>query len=118
MIDNSIELEEKSSPSDKLFNKLSIVFAAVSLGIFFICLVMFCVDKNIGLNLFKYAVYPIILINLFSYVFSIPQLLRNRYFSALLGFLIAAACLIGVIIFVVFQYIYFGRVYMVPFVFL
>lgn len=115
-IKESIGLDEKSSHSDRLYNRIALA-SGISAGALLISsLAAYAVNEISGLYAFQTVFYPVVLLLLLSFVFGIGERLRNRYFTSGLALIIAVVVTLGLAAFMTAQGILYQAVYVWPFV--
>ena len=123
-IDEALELDEKQTPSDRIFNAVALgtgIFAGLLL---LVCLILYLsitqaavLDTPFYIYAWLLLFYPILIMALVGLYFSVGQLMRNHYFTTIFAVLLntlAAAALITVLIIQAAR----GQIYIVPFYFL
>lgn len=117
-IEDAIEMEEKSTPSDKIYNTGAVVTSLLAFLLNITFLIVFLVDQNAGLLTWQYTFYPMLVFNIAAIYLSFAQVLRNRYLSATLSSALAVLNLIGIVVVIILQAVLLKQIYIVPFIFL
>lgn len=114
-INQSIEIENKSSHADRLFNGLSLTGSLLACALLLGALIAYAVDVQSGLIAFACVFYPLVVFEIVAFVFGIQELVRNRYFTSILSVSLASVVLLGTVAFLILQGVYFGGVAVFPF---
>ena len=113
-INQSIEIENKSSHADRLFNGLSLTGSLLACALLLGALITYAVDVQSGLIAFACVFYPLVVFEIVAFVFGIQELVRNRYFTSILSVSLASIVLLGTVAFLILQGVYFGGVAVFP----
>ncbi len=114
-INNSVDLEERSPNSTKLFTRMSIIASITSLFVFFVGVIAYQIDELIGLNVFSSIFIPMLILFTFSFYLAVCERLRAKYLSARLAVLLSILSLIATLAFMALELIKYGRIYIAPF---
>lgn len=114
-INQSIEIENKSSHADRLFNGLSLSGSTLACALLLGALITYAVNVRSGLIAFACVFYPLVVFEAVAFVFGIKELVRNRYFTSILSVSLAAVVLLGTVAFLILQGVYYGGVAVFPF---
>lgn len=114
-LNQSIDIDNKSSHADRIYNGLSFTAAVLSCALLLAALIAYLVDPAKGLFVFAVVFYPTAVLIVVSYVFGIAELLRNRYFTTILAVVLTSAVLIGTVVFIILQGALLNNVAIFPF---
>lgn len=106
------ELDEKSAPSDKFNNRLTLILSLISVALMLTCAIIGLVDRAIAVSVFKILFFPFALITLVSIYLGIFQLVRNPFAMAFIAIIIDAITVAVVVAFIIFAYAYTGNVHL------
>lgn len=113
----SMEMDDKSVYSHKVYNTVALISSITSAVLEVLCFILYLTVPQIGLYTFSLVFYPLAILLLVTFFFSIPELLRNIYMSSLIALLVASVMIILLIVAVFLQGFLLGTVYIVPFMF-
>lgn len=116
-IQGSMELEEKGTRSDHIYNMVALVCALVAAALELSSLIAFLIYNTAGFRLWSIFFYPMLIAIIGAFFFSTSELFRNRYFKSLLAFLIASIVTVIAVIFIVVQAVVYKQVYIIPFIY-
>lgn len=114
-LNESIDLEERSPTSSKLFTKLSIISSLIALLMFFGCAIMYQINHTLGLNAFAAVLIPKTLLLIISLYLGIAERLRGKYMGAVIALLLCVALTLAIISVFVFELAVYGEVFIAPF---
>lgn len=114
-IAESLEMEEKSAPSDRLYNGLSLACSIAAVALFLTSIVTYFVNRDAGLAVFLRIFYPMLILMIAGLALGLTELLRNRYFTSVLSVQLSAIAFLATIAFVIAQGVLYGRVFILPF---
>lgn len=114
----SLEMDEKSVYSHKVFKTVSIISCVAAAVMEVLCIVLYFVNAELGLYFYSMLFYPMAILLLITFFFSVPELLRNIYMSSLISLILASVMSIVLIVSIFLQAFLLGKVYIVPFLFL
>jgi|GEM_PF-2266710 len=118
-IEKSLELEEKKTPSDKIFSIVSICAGSVAIILLLFALVMFLsMPQDYKHFAWFYLYYPIIVIALAGIICASGQMMRNHYFSTILALAFNALAVLTLIVVSIIQGALHGQVFAFPFYFI
>lgn len=116
-IDESIELDEKQTPSDKVFNVVSLLCGAAAAALLLICLIFYFTLPDVAVLAWIYAFYPIVVFVAAGTFCSAAQLLRNRYFTSVAAFILNIAGIVAAITVLIVQAAVYKEVFIAPFIY-
>ncbi|MCH5163434.1 MAG: hypothetical protein J1F36_00285 [Clostridiales bacterium] len=114
-LDDSVDLENRSPQSTRLFTKIAILASTVDLLLFFVCVVTYQIDEILGLNVFGSVFLPMVILIIIALYLAIAERLRAKYLGARIAIIISCLVFILVITFVIIEYIKYGKIYIAPF---
>ncbi len=114
-INNSVDLEERSTKSTRLYTKISISASILSLLLFFIGVIAYQIDHLLGINIFAATYVPMLILFTFSFYLAVCERLRAKYLSARIAIFISVLSLIATLTFMVFELIKFKEIFIAPF---
>jgi len=116
-IEHSIELDEKKTPSDKIFSVVGISTGFVSVFLLLFSLLMFLLARDYSHLVWYYLYYPTIVIAIAGLICAGGQLVRNHYFSTILALGFNTIAVLTLIIVSIIQGVVYGQVFAFPFYF-
>lgn len=117
-LQDAINLDEKGTHSDKVFNTAAVVSSIISLALLLVCVVAYAIHSDTGLLFFKLTFYPMLAFNIAGIYLSFAQVFRNRYLSAVIGATLSVATLISLIVIIILQIVLLKTVHIIPFNFI
>lgn len=114
-INNSVDLENRSPQSTRLFTKIAILSSTVALLLFFICVVSYQIDHIVGLKVFASVFIPMVILFIIAIYLAIAERLRAKYMGARIAIIISCLVFICVVTFLIFELIRYGAIYVAPF---
>jgi len=124
-IEESLALNKKQTPSDKIFGGVSLGVGALALFLLAIVFVLYLslsyaviVETPVYLYAWLLVFYPILALTIAGLYFSIGQIMRNPYLSTILGAILNGAALIALIVTTIVQAVLYDQIFIVPFYFL
>ncbi len=114
-INNSVDLEDRSPQSTKLFTKIAILASTIALLLFFICVITYQINHTLGLNVFASVFLPMAILFIIAIYLAIAERLRAKYLGAIIAIILSFILLICIIAFVIFELVTFGQIYIAPF---
>ena len=114
-INDSVDLEERSPQSTRLFTKVAILISTVALLLLFVCVVLYQADEILGINVFASIFIPEVILFLIAFYLAIAERLRAKYMGARIAIIISALVFIGVMAFMFFELIKHQEIYIAPF---
>lgn len=114
-IHDSVDLEERSPQSTRLFTKVAILISTVALLLLFGCIILFQVDEILGINVFSSIFIPEVILFLIAFYLAITERLRAKYMGARLAILITILVFIGIMGFIAFELIKYHEIFIAPF---
>lgn len=114
-IDNSVDLENRSPQSTKLFTKIAIFVSTVALLLIFICVVAYQIDKIVGLNIFAAIFIPTVILFLTAFYLALAERLRQKYMGAIFAIIISSLVFIAIVAFMIFELVTYRQIFIAPF---
>ena len=114
-ITNSVDLENRSPQSTRLFTKIAIISALIALILFFVSAITYQIDNKLGLSVFASVIIPIIVLFVGSLYLAICERLRAKYMSAIVALILTALIAACLIAFVTFELMTYGEIFIAPF---
>jgi len=112
---SSIDLDKKKPPSDKIFSGLGIGTGVLAILLLTICLMFFVAARHLSRSVWFFLYYPMILLIMVGLVCTVGQLLRNKYFTTVIGLILNATAAIVILIVSIYQGVVYGQVFAFPF---
>lgn len=116
-LQDALELEDKSTYSDKIYNTGAVLSSSISVIMLITCVIAFIANSNTGLLFWQYLFYPMLVFNISGIYLSIAQVLRNRYFSIILSSTLSVITFLAIVVIIILQIVIYHKVWIVPFVF-
>ncbi len=114
-INNSVDLENRSPQSTRLFTKIAILASTIALLLFFICIVTYQIDSILGLNIFAAVFFPMSILFIIAIYLAIAERLRAKYLGAIIAIIISCIVFICIFSFLIFELIKYGQIFIAPF---
>lgn len=114
-INNSIDLENRSPQSTKLFTKIAILISTLALLIYFICIITYQVDNLLGLHVFSATFIPMVILFVLALFLAVSERLREKYLGAQIAIMISVALFLCLAAFVIFELVKYKNFYVAPF---
>ena len=114
-IDDSVEMDSKCSYSHGVFTLVTIIAISASAVMEVLCAILFLVNEELGLYVYQLLFYPTAIGLIITFFYSIPELLRNIYMSSLLAVILAGVLTVLLIVSIILQAVFLGKVYIIPF---
>lgn len=114
-INNSIDLENRSPQSTKLFTKIAILISTLALLIYFICIITYQVDNLLGLHVFSATFIPMVILFVLALFLAVSERLREKYLGAQIAIMISVALFLCLAAFVIFELVKYENFYVAPF---
>ena len=119
LIQKSIELDERKTPSDTIFSSLGLLVGAAAGVLLTICLIVFlAASREYAIVFWYFLYYPTIILIIVGLFCTAGQMIRNHYLSTIIGLIINTALAITMITISLVQGIRYGQVFAFPFYFL
>lgn len=114
-INNSVDLENRSPQSTKLFTKLAILISTIALLMFFISVVTYQIDHTLGLNVFASIFIPMAILFIIAVYLAIAERLRAKYMGAIIAIIISCLVFICIVAAIIFELVKYGELFIAPF---
>lgn len=114
-INNSVDLEDRSPQSTRLFTKIAILSSTIALLLFFICVVTYQVNEILGLNVFASVFLPSVILFIIAIYLAISERLREKYLGAIIAIIISCIVAICIVAFLIYELIVYGEIFVAPF---
>lgn len=114
-ITDSVELEERSPASTRLYTKVAMLASAVDLLLFFVSVITYQIDEELGLNVLSAVLLPMLILLIAAFYLAVAERLRAKYLGANIAIILCvvmALCVLGCI---VYELVKYGKVYVAPF---
>lgn len=115
IIEDYIKVEERSTPSDRIFNSISMVCTLVVSAILIAFFIVNIFSFSIAIRFWSYMFYPMLIIEMLALTSGIGQLIRNTYLSAIISIVISTLNIFVIIGFIIIQGILDKKLYIPPF---
>ncbi len=114
-INNSVDLENRSPISTRLYTKTAILASTIALLLFFICVVTYQIDYILGLNIFAAVFFPMVILFIIAIYLAIAERLRAKYLGAIIAIIISCIVFICILSFLILELIKYGQIFIAPF---
>lgn len=114
-IENSVELEERSPQSTRLYTKIAIIISTLSLILFFVSVITYQIDHVLGLNVFAATFVPMLILFTVSFYLAVAELLRVKSMGARIAIIISVLSLLATLTFMFFELITYKKIFIAPF---
>ncbi|MCL2062504.1 MAG: hypothetical protein FWH03_07795 [Firmicutes bacterium] len=111
-------LDQKQTPSDKVFNWVGLSCGIAASAILLLCLTLFFINEDVSAAAWIWTFYPLAVLLAAGTFCSAAQLLRNRYLSSMFAFILNIAAIVAAIVVIIAQFVLHQSVYIAPFIFL
>ena len=119
ILQESIDLCEKKTPSDTIFSSIGILTGTIAGVLLIICLIVFLVaPRSYAVYAWYFLYYPSLTLVIVGLFCTSGQLIRNNYLSTIVGLIINILVAIALIIISIMQGVLYGQVLVFPFYFL
>ena len=119
LIQQSIELDEKKTPSDTILSSVGILTGVAAGILLTICLIVFfAANREYAVSFWYFLYYPTIILIIVGLFCTCWQMMRNHYLSTIIGLIINSLLAVTIITVSLVQGILYGQVFAFPFYFL
>jgi len=114
-INHSVELENRSPQSTRLFTKIAMFASISALLLFFVCIICYKINETLGLNMFSSVIVPMGVLLLISAYLAITERLRAKYLGSIIALMVMAVTVLCVVGFMIFELITYDVIFLAPF---
>ncbi|MCI8612712.1 MAG: hypothetical protein HFE48_03320 [Clostridia bacterium] len=118
ILNDYIRIEEKSVFSHKVYNIVGISAVSVAAVMELLCLILYLTVPSLGLYVYTILFYPIAILLIVAFFFTVPELIRNTYALSLITVVAATLLSLLLVTSIFLQGFLLGHVYIIPFYFL
>ena len=114
-IDDSVDLENRSPQSTRLFTKVAITASTLSLLLLFVSAITYQIDSVLGLNVFASVFIPAAILFIAGFYLAITERLRAKYMGARIAIIISCIAFIALMTVIIFELVKYGEIFIAPF---
>lgn len=113
-----LELDKKQTPSDKLYNTISLICGIVGLVFLAVSLIIQFISRDVALAIWQYGFYVAFICVIVGMACATCELIRNYYIISIASFAMSAFGFAALITTVIVQAVLYKQIFLIPFYFL